>query len=197
MKENSIGKYLAKGIRIITVPPVLTGILIVLLATRENRVFASPAEVVISLCFLVVIPVLAYPISVTASMRNLGRAGQRELAMWLSCIGYFLAVVYGFAGNRSKDLKFIYLVYQTSVFLLLLSNKIIHLKASGHACSLTGPVVIGCYYFKWPALLVGCAAYIIVFWSSIKTGRHSFKELVTGSMLCVLACILSWTCIFI
>lgn len=57
MKEK-----LAKTIRIISIPPIMVTVLILVLAINTTTVFTSPTEIVMSILFLGIVPVLAYPI---------------------------------------------------------------------------------------------------------------------------------------
>ncbi|MDV3429060.1 MAG: hypothetical protein LIR50_18870, partial [Bacillota bacterium] len=54
------------------------------------------------------------------------------------------------------------------------------IKASGHACGVMGPVLICIYFlgkYSWFFLLI----IPIVFWSRLKMGRHTLRELLLGT----------------
>ncbi len=65
---------------------------------------------------------------------------------------------------------------------LFFINRGLEIKASEHACGISGPItllinLIG-FNFVWLYLLIP-----LVFWSRIKLGRHTLKELVIGTFI--------------
>ena len=69
MSKKPFHLILAHVIRIISVPPVMVGVLLILLFTLRDDVFATPVEFVVSLGGLTVLPVLAYPVSAVIPAR--------------------------------------------------------------------------------------------------------------------------------
>ncbi len=197
-KRIELKRKSAKIIRIVTVPPVSASVLIALLALSSDGFFRSTSEILISIIFIVIFPILAYPVSyLSGHVCSKKREGQRELAMWLSLIGYSLAVMSGLSGNKSSNLIFIFSVYLVSAALLLLFDKVLKIKASGHACSLAGTVFIACYYYSLLAGIIGGIVFAIVFRASVVSGRHTSGEFVTGALLCAFAFLMSWICFFV
>ena len=127
-------KHLAKTIRVITIPPVLVSLLLVILYFFRNEMF-RPADLFMSILFLAIIPTLAYPLQpIIPGFKGKGRDGQRKLAFVTSALGYIGGYVYSAVTGASEGLKFIYASYLLSVFLLLIFNQVFKLKASGLSC---------------------------------------------------------------
>lgn len=179
MSKNS----LAKSIRVITVPPLLAAILMTLLYLFRPDFFAGIGDLLAGILFLAIIPTLAYPLSaLIPPLRKKGRAGQRKLAFVTNGVGYIGGVIYALATNASSELKFIYFTYLASVLFLIFFNKVLHLRASGHACGIVGPLIVSVYFLGWywafPAALIA----IGVAWSSLYLSRHTKKDLALGSL---------------
>ena len=174
---------LAKIIRVITVPPVMVGTLIILLSTFRSDVFSDLNQSLITLLFLAVVPMLAYPLSaIIPSIHKKGREGQRNLAFLLSVIGYSGGLLYAFAAQVSKSLMIVYGTYFLSVLVLSFMNKILKVRASGHACSIAGPIGLVCYLLPPVCILYALGLYITIFWASVHMGRHTVKEFIWGSV---------------
>ena len=77
--------------------------------------------------------------------------------------------------------------YLISLMLLVLFNKVIKIRASGHACSVTSPLFFATYYFGLGALLPAAVLYATIFWASIVTKRHTVKEFLLGSAVCIVS----------
>ena len=184
---------LAYAVRVVSVPPVMVSLLILVLAVFAEGVFGSGLEIAAMVFFLALIPLLAYPLSwLIPGVRRKGREGQRNLAFALTAAGYVLGWVYGkfFSGNREQIL--VYTIYLISLLLLLLWNKVFKLRASGHACSVTGPTVLAGWYLGPAGIIVGAVCYVLIFWASVTTRRHKPDEFLGGSVLCFAACGISW-----
>ncbi len=182
-------RKLAYAVRVASVPPVMVLLLVLVLALFAEGVFPSWQDIAAMLCFLALIPLLAYPISwALPCIRRRGREGQRNLAFALTAVGYALGWCYGklVSGNREQIL--VYTIYLVSLLLLLLWNKVFRLRASGHGCSVTGPVLLAGYYLGLPGILIAAACYLLIFWASVTTGRHKWDEFLGGSVLCLAAC---------
>lgn len=177
---------LAKLIRTITVPPVQVCALFLLLYFLHDGVVTSVSQLLVSLLFLVGVPLLAYPLA-AGIPRFAGREGQRKLAFVMSLAGYTGALAYGlFAGVR-RSLLLVYLTYFISVVVLTVLNKGLGLRASGHACSITGPLVLAVHFIGWESILPCAAIFIAVIWSSLVLKRHTPRDLFWGSASAVAA----------
>jgi len=179
----NIKEAAAKTVRVITVPPVMVCALCVLLFFFANDVIPSVRDLALTLVFLMVIPILAYPVAaVVPSLRRQGNEGKRRLAFILSPAGYLLGLVYGIITNAGRDLMVVYMTYMFSVIVLLVLNKFIGFRASGHACGIFGPLVAASYYVgSW--IILPCAAlYAAAVWASVYLKRHTAGELFWGSV---------------
>ena len=146
---------LAHAVRILSIPPVMVSLLVLVLAAFAPDVFASGLEIFAMLLFLAIIPLLAYPLSwAIPRIRRKGREGQRNLAFALTAAGYVLGWLYGVLVSRNREQILVYTIYLVSLLLLLLWNKVFRLRASGHGCSVTGPVLLAGWYLGLPGIVV-------------------------------------------
>lgn len=193
MSRKPFYMTLAHIVRIICVPPVMVGILLVLLYTLRDDVFATPAEMVASLLGLTVLPVLAYPVSVIIpALRKKGREGQRSLAMYFSVVGYVAVFVYGLIAGVGTGLMHIYAGYLFSVVIILIGNKVFKVRISGHACSVSGPMVYSAYFLGIWGIIVGLVCWGLILWASLVMKRHTFREFIFGTLTCLFSFAVSW-----
>ncbi len=188
-----MGKEKAAGIiRIITVPPVMALILFVVLFRFKDNVFVRTSDFVAGTLLLVIVPVLAYPLQmVIPSLRKEGRDGQRKLAFIISLLSYTGMLLYGIMEQVSRNMFILCLTYFLTVLLLTICNKLLHIKASGHAASCTSPLVFFVYYFSWPLLLPCLFVFLVILWASRTTKRHTNQEFLIGAFLCILSFLIS------
>lgn len=181
--RNKALYVLAKIIRVVSIPPVMVGTLILLLSFFRSDVFANVTESLMTLLFLAIIPILAYPVSmIVPSIKQKGRDGQRNLAFALSAVGYACGFVYGLLAHVSVPLMIIFGTYLLSIIVLTIMNKVIKVRASGHACSIAGPIGLVCYFLP-PVCVVGSLClYVAIFWASVHMGRHTVKEFIWGTV---------------
>lgn len=193
MSHKSLQLKIAHAVRIISVPPVMVGILLVLLFTLRDDVFASPAEFIVSLAGLTVLPVLAYPVSFAVpALRQKGREGQRSLAMYFSTVGYVGVFVYGLAAHAGTGLMHIYAGYLFSVVIILVGNKVCKVRISGHACSVSGPLVYSGYFLGFWGIIVGAVCWVAILWASLVMKRHTLREFVFGTLTCLFSFTAGW-----
>ncbi|MBQ8248642.1 MAG: hypothetical protein IJY93_01990 [Clostridia bacterium] len=181
-------KVIAKILRILTIPPLLvTALLSVIYFTRDTT-FRGLNDYLAAVICLAVIPALAYPLQpIIPGFKGKGRDGQRELAFVMSTIGYIVGFAYAFISNAPNEFKFIIAAYLLSVILLLIFNKIFHLKASGHACGVLGPLLFA-VYFLGPIWVIPCSIVAAcVAWSSVALSRHTPKDLCLGGVCALTA----------
>lgn len=184
---------LAKLIRVVTVPPVMALWLILTLRLDRSGYFPCPVSFWAALFFLTVLPLLAYPLSaLLPPLKARGREGQRDLAMGLSVLGYLGGWLFGRFGPCGQPLLFIFGTYLFSVLTLLVFNKLLRLRASGHACSVAGPALCLLYLQGgwWTPVCIG--VYAASFWASVRTGRHSPREYLLGTLSVLIAMGLAW-----
>lgn len=181
--KQGVAYAVAKIIRVLTIPPVMVGTLVILLSYFRPDVLKNWEEILATLFFLAIIPVLAYPISaLIPAVRVKGRVGQRNLAFVLSAVGYSGGVIYGWLANVSQSLMVIFLTYFMSIIVLSLLNKVIKIKASGHACSIAGPIGLVCYFLPSIFIPICVFLYVAIFWASVWMGRHTVREFIFGSL---------------
>jgi len=184
---------IAHVVRIVSIPPVMVGILLVLLYTLREDVMVTPWEMVASLLGLTVLPILAYPVSVMIpATRKKGREGQRSLAMYFSTVGYVAVFVYGLIASVGTGLMHIYAGYLFSVVIILVSNKVFKVRVSGHASSVSGPLVYSGYFLGIWGIVVGVVCWGIILWASLVMKRHTFKEFLLGTLTCLVSFTVGW-----
>lgn len=188
MDKQTVLEKIAKVVRVITVAPIMAAILIAVLYWQVPE-FRDVYVMIISIVFLVVFPLLAYPLQpLIPGFKDKGREGQRNLAMLFAVIGYVVIVLVAVFINPSSGTWIIYLTYLLSAVLIALLNKVIRVKASGHACGVAGPV-LALIWFAGAGALYGLIFLALVYWASLKTKRHKFVELLAGTLVpgCALA----------
>ena len=175
---------LYKGIRLVTVAPVMAAVMLVTLFLVRPAVFASAASFWYALVFLTVLPLLAYPLQkYIPAYRDRGREGQRGLAMNFAVAGYVLGCIANLFLKSTRELWLIFLEYLFSGALIFLWNKCFHRKASGHACGVAGPLALLVAFGVYGAVLPGVLLLILVWLASIKTGRHTWRQLLGGTVI--------------
>ena len=193
MTKKPLYLTFAHIVRIVTVPPVMVGILLVLLFTLRDNVFATPVEFFVSLAGLTILPVLAYPVAaVIPSFRRKGREGQRSMAMYFSTLGYVGVFVYGLIAHVGTGLMHIYAGYLFSVVIILVGNKVFKVRISGHACSVSGPLVYSGYFLGLWGILVGALCWVLILWASLVMKRHTLREFVFGTLTCLFSFAVGW-----
>ncbi|MDD4511600.1 MAG: hypothetical protein PHN24_00620 [Eubacteriales bacterium] len=173
---------LAKAVRVLSVPPVLVGLLLTALWIFSPSVFSGVWQPLVTLFGLAVVPALAYPLSMIPALRKGGRDAQRDLALKLTPIGYVISTVFCWISGGGSNLWLINLGYLFSIIVLLLLNKVFHLKASGHACAITGPLIYAVIFFGWGFAPVCALLYALIFWSSLRLERHTPRDLLLGTL---------------
>ena len=183
----------AKIIRIISVPPVMITFLLVILNTTRPDIFRNNVEVLTSIILLGIVPVLAYPFQfLSSSLEDRGRIMQRKLAFIFSLIGYATALLWAILVHTSKELLMICSTYFISVVILTFFNKVLKKRASGHACSITGPLVFLIYLVDWKLIFPCLIIATLIFWSSLYLQRHTKTDLFYGVLSTLLAFALSF-----
>ncbi len=171
-------------IRKITIPPVFATLLLILVYIFNPKYFGSPWQLIGGISFLALFPILAYPLQkYIPKFKDKGRDGQRTLAMIFSFVGYMVGTIVAFACSAPIELKIIYLEYLLCGISILIFNKLFKLKASGHACGIVGPVLLLIYFRQYIAAIIGALLIMPVYISSIRSKRHTPKQLVGGSLI--------------
>lgn len=193
-KKRNICKILAKGGRVLTVPPILATVFLLVLWYCGGEVYHNITEFVFSVFFLGIMPVLTYAVHFTVPFfREGGRTLQRTMAFVFTFAGYLAAFLYGIFTNVGAGLQMIYCAYFFAVILLSVMNYIFKKKASGHASSFIEPAII-LFLFTlpgWAVLFIVIVIGMVSVWSSLHLKRHQPKELFWGGCCSVAAAILS------
>ena len=180
-------KILAKIIRILTIPPIMAIWLLTTLFIVKPEFFGGIAFYFLAVFFVAILPILAYPLQpITPVFKHKGREGQRTLAMIFSVVGYLLGCITNLFMNAPATLWLVYLVYLLSGLGIAIFNKIFHLRASGHACGIMGPVAF-LFYCGVGTAFVGIGIYLAALWASVKMKRHTFLQFVGGAVIPVVA----------
>ncbi len=184
-------KILAKILRVLTIPPILVTALLTVIYLTRGTTFRGVDDFLAAVICLALIPSLAYPLQpIIPGFKGKGRDGQRALAFVTSTVGYVVGFAYALISGATNEFMFIIAAYLLSVVLLLIFNKLFHLKASGHACGVLGPLLFAVYFMGW-AWAIPCAVIAAaVVWSSIALTRHTPRELFFGGA-CALASFVS------
>ena len=133
--------------------------------------------------FLSVLPLLAYPLQpLIKGFRGRGREGQRDLAIVTAVLGYIAAVVSSLAAHLPKPAVVISFTYFLSGLLIAAFNKLLLIRASGHACGVSGPVAAA-VTFLGPWALLAILALPLVYWASLQTKRHTVPQLIWGTII--------------
>ncbi|MBQ8358237.1 MAG: hypothetical protein IJX39_10605 [Clostridia bacterium] len=193
-EKKPLALKLAKLIRALTVPPIMVGTLLLILFFCDD-VFPSALDFGLSLAFLAIVPSLAYVAQkLLPAWREGGQKAQRKLAFVFSFVGYTGAVICSALRGAVPNLLYISLVYLVSVVILTLINCLTPWHASGHGCSLMGPILLTCLFVGWYAVPAGIVVYCASLWASVYMKRHTVREFFLGSLSAILA---AFVCYFI
>ena len=172
-KPSGIEKT-AQIIRIITAPPFMIAALLLVLGLIPIGFYTGITDQCVAWIGLVLLPLLA-----------------RKTAFIFSLVGYVMCFAYSFY-TASEKLKFVFFVYFFTVVLLTVMNKLLHIRASGHAASAISPCVFsGLYAGTWSCLLFG-AVFLLSIWSSLYLKRHKPSDITSGVCAFGLALLLSY-----
>ena len=176
---------LAKAIRVLTIPPLMVAALLCVLFFFDD-VFPTVGDFWLAMLLLAIVPVLAYPFQkLSPRLAAGGRPMQRKLAFVFSFLGYGTAVVCSILRDAVPNLLYISVVYLVSVILLTVFNCLTPWRASGHACSISGPILLICLFIGWYAIPIGALIFGASFWASVYMKRHTVREFGLG-VLCAL-----------
>ena len=189
IKNITIGTILAKSIRVLTVPPLLITSMLVILTVSLDNFCSSMTQMILAVLLLGLVPVLAYPIQKLLPSKGEVREEQRNMAFVLTFAGYLTALIFSVVGNCGRQLQFVIISYFISMSLLVFFNKALHIRASGHACSITGTLYFLSFFLGKGAVIPCICIAGAVVWSSLHLKRHTIQEIFWGAAVC-LPCIL-------
>lgn len=189
MQNITFGNIAAKVIRVATVPPILITGMLLILTLSVDGFFGSASQMAWAILLLGLVPVLAYPVQKLMPTKGEVREEQRNMAFVLTFAGYLTALICSVAGGCSRQLRYIIVSYFVSMTLLLFFNKVLHVRASGHACSVTGTLYFLSYFLGARAVIPCILVAAAVVWASLRLKRHTIQEIFWGAAVC-LPCIL-------
>lgn len=191
-KKNVAKDRAAKIIRIFSIPSLFVLMTLLTAFLLSDEIIENAGQFFISLFFLGIVPVLAYIVhALVPALRRRGRECQRNMAFAFTAVGYIAGIIYAFTAGVSAGLKEIFFGYFVSYVLLLVMNKAIKFRSSGHAAGIAGPLLYMVYFAGWVTLPVCAALYAVVFWASLRTKRHTRNEFIAGSLCSAAAFIIS------
>ncbi len=191
MNNNNFAQF----VRIATLPPIVALATLILIYVLKPEYCGSVAPLLVGIAFLCFLPTLAYPAQkLLPSFKDKARAGQRTLAIIFSAVGYVACCIFAFAEQFPKEISVYFLTYFVSGLLILVCD-VFHLKPSGHACGVAGPIVFLAVFVS-PWFLFGLVVLLLTLWASIKLKRHSLKEFCVGSVVPIVAMMLSSWIVF-
>ena len=177
-------RRISLAIRKLTVPPVFAAALLLILYVAYPEFYHTPWQLIGGLVFLCILPLSAYPLQrFIPHFTDRGREGQRSLAMIFSSVGYLFGVLLVLLTNASAELRLVFYEYLLCGITMLVFNKVFKLRASGHACGITGPVLLLLYFKLYIPALIGMAFIVSVYVSSLRAKQHTAPQLVGGSMI--------------
>lgn len=181
-KEEKMHK-LAKIIRVLTVAPLMALIAFILIWIFNKDVLIDYTNLILTILFIVAFPLFSYVLQpFIPKFKNEGRKGQRKLAIIMSVIGYVLGLALALILNLSEGTKMIFICYVMAGTLIFVFSKFTPIKASGHACGVAGPIVY-LSYFLGPWSLFGLLILVLVYWCSLYMKRHTFRDLIFGTLI--------------
>lgn len=190
IQNSAFGNRLAKGIRVLTVPPLLVSGMLIILTVSLDHFCDSGTQMVLAILLLGILPILAYPLQRLLPTKGEVREEQRNIAFVLTFTGYLTAFIFSMAGTCGRELRYIIVSYFISMLLLVFFNKVLHVRASGHACSVTGTLYFLSFFLGKQAVIPCICIAAAVVWASLRLKRHTVQEIFWGAAVC-LPCILA------
>lgn len=178
----------AKIIRTLTIAPVGAFVLVTLLYFTLQESFGSLLSYLLAIVYLTILPVSAYPLQpYIPKFKSKGREGQRNLAIVMATLGYLCGIISIIFINATKMQWIIYLTYLISGIGIAVFNKLLKIRASGHACGIVGPLALAVYFMGLKGFIAGIVIYVLMWWSSLVLKRHTKSQLVWGSIIPLIA----------
>jgi hypothetical protein len=170
-------------IRVLTVAPLMALVMLLILYFHDAAFFGNTLHFALAIVFLVVFPLLAYPLQrFSPKYKDKSREGQRALAFVFAVSGYVLGCAAVLILPTPTNVLIIYVSYLLSGVIAIVLNRLLHFKASGHACGIVGPFLL-LIYFGSAAGFVGFAVLAAAWAASIYMKRHTHAQLVAGGLI--------------
>ena len=183
----------AKWVRILTTPQISAIALVSLLVVQRPEMFRGTQDYSVSIFFLGIFPLLAYPIArIIPTTHSMGRKAERGLAFIFCLLGYLIVYVYGLCFSVDRQLFLLFETYFFSGLILAAVNVCFHIKASGHACGTTGAILLAGSFLDWKWSMIFALVFLLSAWASITLERHTVQEFMLGSICCVGGFAIGW-----
>lgn len=184
-------KKIAKITRVITIAPIIALILINILFFFHPNTFNGWFDYCFALFALVIFPLFGYPVQwIFKVIKGDMRKAERKLVVVFSIIGYIIGTFFAFLLDAPNIQKVMYLTYLLSGLLIGVFTFIFKIDASGHMCGVTGPVALIVYVFGRQYIFL-LLILVFVIWSSLYLKRHTVKQLIYGTLIPIVALIIS------
>lgn len=184
-------KNFAKTIRYITVAPICALLLNISVYSFKPEAFRNIYELLLIIFVLSIVPLLAYPAQKQFKIiEGNPRESERKLAFIFSIISYIIGAFIAVFTNIPVLQKVIYITYFFSGIFMVIFNFIFNVRASGHMCGFVGPMAL-VIYIHGSAAYFSIVILILIVWSSLYLKRHKWSDLLVGSMIPVVAMLLS------
>ena len=86
---------IAKVIRVLSVPPIMVSVFILILPSHKKYIFTHVSQIIIMILLLGIISALAYVLSdMIPAIKIKGREGQRKLVFITTLIGYTVSLLW-------------------------------------------------------------------------------------------------------
>lgn len=175
-------------IRKATLAPILAFAMLLVICFCRADIFQSKLQFVYTILFLTILPMLAYPLQkYIPKFRDQGRDRQRRLAMLFAFLGYLCECLVNAILPVSHELLMIGWTYLLSGIILLAANLLFHIKLSGHAAGACAAVLLPVWFEIYWASIPAIIVLALVYFASIQMRRHTFLQLVGGTMIPILS----------
>lgn len=187
-----MNQAIAKAIRTLTVAPIVAAVTVTILYFHDPALFGGLHQYVLALVFLTALPLSAYPLQpLVPGFKGKGREGQRNLAIVMAVVGYVCGVVFAAVSGATQTVWLIYLTYMVSGVGIVLFNKVLKIRASGHACGIAGPIAL-LYVYIGPLALFGVLVLVAAIAASLGMKRHTLPQMICGSLISLVSLALSY-----
>lgn len=97
---------------------------------------------------------------------------------------YVAGTVFCLVRKAPRAVSGLFLSYLASGALPAFVNAVLKVRASGHACGFAGPLTyLARFVGPMPVLICAALALPIVYWARLRAGRHSLRELLSGTII--------------
>lgn len=165
--------------------PIMAGLLMLFFFLKmpvsvPNRI----SGFILSLIFLCVLPLCSLFLYIPGKLsdREAIVHRQRFASFIFMAVSFPLGIIAAYLANSPKIFKAMAFVYTFVTVGLIVFNKFIHFKASGHASGVAGPVTALIFFFGWialPSLLL----LPLVSWARVSAKGHDRKQIWVGAAL--------------